>query len=104
MQTVRALVHETRNTIRCLSHGNEHASQVLSTLDRMDLSAENQHDWVASRPPHDRDLRHAIDEIPQSLQELSDVLQNAIQPCRSLMRCQSVTKKPKAVERRKSMS
>ncbi|MGI9386349.1 MAG: dimethylsulfonioproprionate lyase family protein, partial [Methyloligellaceae bacterium] len=78
VQAVRTLVHEIRNTIRCLSGRNEHATQVLSILDRMDLSAENQHDWVANEPPHDRDLRYAIDEMPESLSGLTDALQDAL--------------------------
>ena len=78
MQTVCALVHEIRNTIHCLSHGNEHAVQVLSILDRMDLSAENQYDWTASEPPHHRDLRHAINEMPESLSGLTNALWNAL--------------------------
>lgn len=78
MRAIRALVHEIRNTIRRLSGGNEHATQVLSILDQMDLSADNQNNWAASEPPHDRDLRCAIDGMPQSLSDLTDALQNAL--------------------------
>ena len=46
MRAIRALIHEIRNTLRGLSDGQDHAANVLSIVDRMDFSAENQFDWV----------------------------------------------------------
>ncbi len=78
MRAVRAFVHEIRRTLRCFAGDSDHAGQVLSILDQMDLSEANQHDWMPSEPPHDRDLWQAIEGTSQRLDRLAKALREAL--------------------------
>ena len=78
MQSIRALLHEIRRTLQDVADGKEHAREVLSILDTMDLSAANQHHWTPVEPVHGAALQRAMAAIPHRLSRLADGLKHAL--------------------------
>ena len=78
MHAVRTLVLEIRDTLRRLSAANQQATQVVSILERMNLTSRHQNEWAVNTPPHDCEIERAINNMPPELNALSTALNNAL--------------------------